>query len=412
MNLLEKALNSVAEIAGHQGMELRLTMQHAAVLGSIRGVADLEVQKAYLRAGANYANSLPRVSQDFSIEFGLMMAHFVKGDLRAASNIAQNLHALAKQDPRKPFVDAYLAKGMIEMQFGRFGRARRLLEKAAAHTRPECDEPHLFSHGSNPRVFCRSYLAHVSRLWDMQMMHWPRSSRTSAWLGERARDPAHLYSYVDASAFAGRVHALFNDSDAVKHLSDELLAISGAQSLRLLRSDRHNPRRLGPRKAGQVGPGRSADASRPVSTRANRYRGGSARAWIYVQVAEFLVQLGNKEEASATLQKAAGPPGWGMRVWDAEIYRVHGEIAALQPGKRPRCCSSKLAKACQIARRQRAWTLELRATLSRTRLLQGERDPRRGSDVLATVLERYPASREILEVACARSLLADLRIKA
>ncbi len=339
-----------------------------------------------------------------------MMAHFVKGDLRAASNIAQNLHALAKQDPRKPFVDAYLAKGMIEMQFGRFGRARRLLEKAAALTRPECDEPHLFSHGSNPGVFCRSYLAHVLAFMGYADDALATVEQNLCVARERARDPAHLYSYVDALAFAGRVHALFNDSDAVKHLSDELLAISGRNHYAYFEAIATIQGGWALAKQGKLVQGVQR-MRRGLSALEQTGTGLGARGF-YVQVAEFLVQLGNKEEASATLQKAAGPPGWGTRVWDAEIHRVHGEIAALHPGRDLDAAQASLRKACQIARRQRAWTLELRATLSRTRLLQGERDPRRGSDVLATVLERYPASREILEVACARSLLADLRIKA
>ena len=149
-NLLEKALNSVAELPVNEPLELSLTMQYAAALGSVKGVADPEVQKAYLRARAlceQLGESAPR----FSIEFGLMIANFVRGDLDTASQIARHLPALAEHHPKKPVVDAYLANGMIEMQFGRFAEARELLEKAADLTSPRHDEPHLFSHGSKSR---------------------------------------------------------------------------------------------------------------------------------------------------------------------------------------------------------------------------------------------------------------------
>ena len=210
------------------------------------------------------------------------------------------------------------------MQFGRFAEARELLEKAAALTSPRHDEPHLFSHGSNPGIFCQSYLAHVLAF----MGHADEALKTVegnlAIARERARDPSHLYSYVDALAFAGRVHALLGNSSAVKLLSHELLAISRRNHYAYFEA-------IGTIQGGWA---LAKEGSLPLGIRQMREgvaaleqtgTGLGARGF-YVQIAEFHVQLGEKQEALAMLDMARGrrdgEPAFGMRRSSACAVRL------------------------------------------------------------------------------------------
>ena len=69
-------------------------------------------------------------------------------------------------------------------------------------------------------------------------------------------------------------------------------------------------------------------------------------------------------EALATLAKS------GVRWWEAELYRLRGELllqhAVAQPGEAEAC----FQQALDVARRQQAKSLELRAAMSLSRLWQ------------------------------------------
>jgi class 3 adenylate cyclase/tetratricopeptide (TPR) repeat protein len=407
-NLLEKALTSVAELPNHQALKLRLTMQLASALGSIRGVADQDVEKAYLQARA-LCGELGESGTRFSIEFGLMMASFVKGDLWGADRIAKSLFALAEHHPKKPLVDAYLANGMVQMQFGRFEEARAVLEKAAALSCPARDEPHLFTHGLNPGIFCRSYLAHVLAFMGDVDQALDIIERNLTVAQERARDPSHLYSYVDALAFAGRVYLLFNESRAVKHLSNQLFTISKRNHYVYFAAIGRVQEGWSLAKEGALSLG-VHQMCEGLAALEQTGTGLGARGF-YVQIADFEAQLGEKERASATLRKAEGPEGSGTHVWDAEIERVRGEIATLPPAVDLENAEASFSNACRIARSQKAKTLELRAALSQARFLIRQRRSDEAGKLLSSVVNQYPCSRDISDVTAARLLLSELRMK-
>ena len=227
---------------------------------------------------------------------------------------------------------------------------------------------------------------------------------------ERARDPSHLYSYVDALAFAGRVHALLGNSSAVKLLSHELLAISRRNHYAYFEA-------IGTIQGGWA---LAKEGSLPLGIRQMREgvaaleqtgTGLGARGF-YVQIAEFHVQLGEKQEALAMLDMAEGPPGWGTRVWDAEIERVRGEIAAMSPQADPDAAQASFCKALSIARNQNARTLEVKAVLSYARFLKDQRRRGDAGDALASVLNEYSDTRDFPDLKDARLLLADLSVQA
>src|SRR5262249_41167496 len=160
-NLLEMAIESLSELPhdiANRRLELELTMELASALGAVRGYAAPKVEHQYRKA-RDLCLELANTALRFNVEFGLMISHLVNGDLESADLFATGLPDFAEYHPNKPLADAYLAQGMVKVQQGRFEEARDLLRQAITFTRPEDDQPHFFSHGENPGILCRSYLA-------------------------------------------------------------------------------------------------------------------------------------------------------------------------------------------------------------------------------------------------------------
>ena len=98
----------------------------------------------------------------------------------------------------------------------------------------------------------------------------------------------------------------------------------------------------------------------------------------------------------------------GTRLWDAEFHRLKGELLlARDPAALP---SAKIAfgKAIDIARRQSAKSLELRASASLARLLGrlGKRDEAR--QMLAEVYGWFTEGFDTLDLEEAKALLDEL----
>jgi predicted ATPase len=107
-------------------------------------------------------------------------------------------------------------------------------------------------------------------------------------------------------------------------------------------------------------------------------------------------------EALATLAKSSA------RWWEAELYRLRGELllqhAVAQPGEAEACFQQALT----VARRQRAKSLELRAAMSLARLWQGQGKRADAYQLLAEVYEWFTEGFDTADLQEARALLTAL----
>ncbi len=94
--------------------------------------------------------------------------------------------------------------------------------------------------------------------------------------------------------------------------------------------------------------------------------------------------------------------------WEAELRRVKGELLLAGTPDDPGNAEGWFKQAIEIARLQRAKSLELRAVVSLARLWQdrGKRDEAR--DILAPVFEWFTEGFETAELKDAKALLEQL----
>jgi predicted ATPase len=136
-------------------------------------------------------------------------------------------------------------------------------------------------------------------------------------------------------------------------------------------------------------------------------------------LAELCLRAGHIEAASERLAEAhAQVDGSGERYWEAELHRLEGEVllAAAEGGAHDEDSADRdradRAEACfqsalEIARRQQARSLELRAALSLSRLWnRSRRDEARR--LLGGVLETFTEGHDTADLLAAREQMAQL----
>jgi predicted ATPase len=97
----------------------------------------------------------------------------------------------------------------------------------------------------------------------------------------------------------------------------------------------------------------------------------------------------------------------GERYWEAELYRLKGEILLMQEGKRQKWSDVEACfqKALDVARRQAAKSLELRATMSLSRLWQQQGRRTEARKLLAPIYGWFSEGFDTADLREAQALL-------
>jgi predicted ATPase len=119
-------------------------------------------------------------------------------------------------------------------------------------------------------------------------------------------------------------------------------------------------------------------------------------------------KAGQSEEGLAPLDEAHGLVAkTGERAFEAEVHRVKGELLLAGSPSDPTQAEACFREALEVARRQSAKSLELRAATSLARLLQrqGKRDEAR--DLLAPVYAWFTEGFDTRDLKEAKALLEE-----
>jgi class 3 adenylate cyclase/predicted ATPase len=137
------------------------------------------------------------------------------------------------------------------------------------------------------------------------------------------------------------------------------------------------------------------------------------RTYDLAQLAEACAKADRIGEGLATIAEALDLIHQnGERWWEAEIVRLRGELLLRQGDSKAAEAQSCFERAMQIAHKQEARSLELRATTSRARLLatQGKRDEARA--MLAEIYNWFTEGFDTADLRDAKALLDELSISA
>jgi predicted ATPase len=142
------------------------------------------------------------------------------------------------------------------------------------------------------------------------------------------------------------------------------------------------------------------------------YRGTGAelhRPYFLSLLAEAYGEAGQPEEGLKVLVEAlAMVDTTGERNWEAELHRRKGELLLMQQGQRVGEAEECFWKALDIARRQQAKSLELRAVMSLSRLWQQQGKKEEVRQMLADIYGWFTEGFDTVDLKEAKALLQEL----
>jgi adenylate cyclase len=136
--------------------------------------------------------------------------------------------------------------------------------------------------------------------------------------------------------------------------------------------------------------------------------GAVAGIW-KLSLAEAYAKLGRPEEGLAAIAEALElMEKTGLRVFEAELYRVKGELVLLKAPGAVELAESTLRQAVASARRQHAKSWELRAVTSLARLLKAQGRHDEAHAMLGEIYGWFTEGFDTADLKSARALLDEL----
>jgi predicted ATPase len=126
-------------------------------------------------------------------------------------------------------------------------------------------------------------------------------------------------------------------------------------------------------------------------------------------LAEVSAHLGHREDGLQALAEAHTlVEQQEERWWEAEIHRLRGVLLLRQPGTPQAEAETWLQRALDVARRQEAKSLELRAAMSLSRLWQQQGKQAEARELLASVYGWFTEGFDTVDLQEAKTLLEEL----
>ena len=398
-----RLLAALPDTPGRAQQEIAMLIALGPAFVVTKGFAAPEVGQTYTRA-RELCQQVGDTQQLFAVLGGLWSYHHVGGELQAARDLGEQLLYLAQhaQDPALP-VEAHWTLGATLFYLGELSAARDHAVQGMALYDPKQHRSHTMRYGFDLGVTCQLYATWV--LWHLGYPdHALQQSHAAQAL---ARQLAHPYSQVFALYFAGFLHQFRREAHRSHALSEALLALSREQGFAFRMAGGTILR--GWALALQ---GRHEEGVAQMRHGLTAYESTGARLvrpyWRALR-AEVCGKRGQAEEGLSLLAEAlALVETDGERWWEAEMHRLKGTLLlALSPDHQVQA-EACLQRALDVARRQEARSLELRATMSLSRLWQHQGKRVEARELLAPIYGWFTEGFDTADLQEAQALLAEL----
>jgi DNA-binding winged helix-turn-helix (wHTH) protein/predicted ATPase len=397
-------LQTIPESPERLQQELALhTMLGAALVA--RGWAAPEVARTYARAHelCGKAGVTPEI---FPVIGGLFGFYVTRAELGTSRDLAHELSTLATatSDPAI-LLGAHNAEGMVSFYSGELAAALVHLERGLAVYDPHEHNPSrspAFWGGHDTGVSCAVHAA-----WCLWLLgHAERGAARMRQALDWARAAEHPFTLAFVCHFAASFSECRRDVDAARTFADEAIRHSTENGFELFAS------------LASVHRGWLAGDAAEIRSGVTAYRDTGSRFGMptYLGLLAEAYAEGNRlDESAATVTEAlAVSDATGAHYWDAELRRLQGSLALRRatPGRKtasgPSDAEACFRSAIEIARRQEAKTLELRAATSLSRLWQSQGKIADARALLSGVYGWFGEGFDTADLRDAKALLDEL----
>jgi class 3 adenylate cyclase/predicted ATPase len=412
---LLRTLPDTPERVQHE-LELHLTL--GPVLMNVRGMAAPEVGALYTRARELF-QQVGETSQLFPVLFGLWRFSLLRAELQLARELGRQLLRLAQQAQNSALLlVAHRALGTTLLWQGEMPLAREHLEQGIALYDPQQHRPLAFVYGMDVGMTCRIFAA-----WVLWLLGYPDQALQRGQEGiTLAHESSHPYSLSFALAFTADLHQLRREWRLAQERAEASMTLSAEQGFALSLSQAAILRGWALAEQGQ---GAEGIAQMQQGLAAHRETGAKlTEPYFLALLAEAYGKGGQVEEGLSVVAEAlAMVDKAGERLWEAELYRLKGELSLksrqvkASQGKSEGKTSSEAEagecfwKAIEVARKQQAKSLELRAVISLARLWQQQGKLEEARKLLAEIYGWFTEGFDTMDLQEAKALLEELERK-
>jgi class 3 adenylate cyclase/predicted ATPase len=397
-------LKTLPETPEHTQHALTLYIALGAALLMTKGPGAPEVEHAYTQA-RTLCQQVGETPELAPVLLGLWRFYLARPRLHTTREIGETLLRLAQQahDPALSVI-AHYTLGATWMWLGALPAARQHLEAGIALYTPDQRRARVFRIGQDPGVACRALAAQV--LW---LLGYPAQALACRYealtLAHELSDP---YSLVFARLWATLVSQLHRDVSAVHEQAVATIALSTEQGFTHWAAWGTSLRGWALAMQGQ---GEEGIAQVRQGIAAWQATGGALGVpYFYTLLADVADHLGHTADGLQALAEAHTlVEQHEERWWEAEIARLRGILLLQQPGTPQAGAEACFQRALDVARRQEAKSLELRAAMSLSRLWhqQGKRTTE-ARELLAPVYGWFTEGFDTADLREARALLDEL----
>jgi predicted ATPase len=368
-----------------------------------KGHAAPEVEHAYTQARA-LCQQVGETPELVPVLFGLWRSYIGRSQLRTAREIGETLLRLAQRAHDPAFaVIAHHTLGWTWFCLGALPAARQHAEEGIVRYTPDQHQALVFRMGQDPGVACRATAALTFWLLGYPDQALVRLHEALAW----AHELSHPFSLAWARCLAAWVSQFRRDVPAVHEHAEAAVMLSTEQGFPLWAAMGTILRGWALAMQGQ---GEEGMAQLREGITAHQAAGSSQHvAYYYTMLADVSIHLGYPEDGLQGLAEAHTMVEQQEARWgEAEICRLRGVLLLRQTGTPQAEAETWVQQALDVARRQEATSLELRAAMSLSRLWQQQDKRAEAYDLLAPVYGWFTEGFDTADLQEARALLEEL----
>jgi class 3 adenylate cyclase/predicted ATPase len=407
---LARALGQIAALPGTPALrreQIKLQVDLANGLIHTKGHAAPETKASFDKARAliERSEALGEAPEDplllFSVLYGFWVVNRMTFKADAARELAAQFQTLAqKQRATAPLVIGNLITGISLVLMAGAAEGRAYLDRAIALYDPVEHRPLATRFGHDVRMTAFAWRAFAQ--WALGAPEGALADTEHAL--KDAREIGHAATLMYALSHTSLTLIYCGDYAAATILIDELAALAEEKDAVFWKG-------YGTLLRGGLFAltGKAADAVDVITSgiAAVRSTGATAYApWYLSNLAKAYARIGQFDDAWGCLGEAMTAAETTGEKWcEADIYRFAGEITLMSPEPDAAKAEAYFERALSVARRQKAKSFELRATMSIVRLWREQGKQKQARDLLAPVYNWFTEGLDTFDLAEAKALL-------
>lgn len=407
LNHFSRALDVLKDLSQgpeRDAVELEILIARGAPLLTVKGYASDDIEHNFRRAKELSQENSDSEHHLLAI-WGLWVFQFVGGHADTARGLAENLLALANREQNSDLrIRAHMSVGSSYFFLGRFEEAKTHQLAAKTLFDPNRNRSHDLPYTQDPGITARIILAWTC--WILGEVDQVEPLALEA-LG-MARELEHPFTLVFALTSLSWIYSTTHDAQRTLQLTDEAVAVSTKYSFELglawatvlqgwALAEQGREEGL-----GKLVQGLSAIEATGASLN---------NTFTLALLAEIYLRHNRIDEGLAAIEDAQKLAStWGELFWQAELFRLKGELLLRQSDQSVHAAEQCLSDALKIAQNQHATMLELRAATSLARLWKTLNKVDEATRILQSVCAKFHEGVDNRELSEARTALAQLRV--